>query len=112
MDYDKEVIRGVTIIRIKGKRLTSTEAPEMKTKLLSLVLEDNKQILVNIKEVEYIDSTGLGAFLFGVRQAQQHRKDLRFCELQPKVKFIVRIAHLDEVIQYYETEKQALDDFK
>lgn len=112
MQFDREKIGDVNIIRIREKQLTSHEAPEMKTALLSFALEEDEKFLLNLKEVESMDSTGLGSFLFGIRQADDRGKDLRFCEVGSKVQFLIRIAHLDQVIRLYETEQEALEDFR
>ena len=111
MQFDRERIGDVNVIRVRENQLTSHEAPEMKTVLLGFTLEEDEKFLLNLKEVGNMDSTGLGAFLFGIRQADDRGKDLRFCEVGQKVRFLIRIAHLDQVIQVYNTEKEALADF-
>ena len=111
MQIEKEKIGDVVVARIKEPKVTSNEAAEMKTALLELLMSEDENYLINLKHVENMDSTGLGAFLFGIRQAEQHNKDLCFCEARQKVKFLVRIAHLDQVIDVYDTEEEALADF-
>ena len=112
MQFDRERVGDVNIIRVRDKKLTSHEAPEMKTALLGLTLEDDERFLLNLDEVENMDSTGLGSFLFGIRQAENRGKDMRFCKLRDKIRFLIRIAHLEQVIQVYETEEEALEDFQ
>jgi anti-sigma B factor antagonist len=112
MNFDRVEIGDVAVIRVKEKKLTSAEAPEMKTALLGLVLEEHEKILINLAEVEYMDSTGLGSFLFGIRQAQQHAKQMEFCALQPRIQFLIRIAHLEDVMRVHKTEKEALKKMK
>lgn len=112
MRFDRERVGDINIIRIQEKKLTSHEAPEMKTTLLGLVLEKDDKFLINLKEVENMDSTGLGSFLFGIRQAQNNGKDLRFCELSSKILFLIRIAHLEQIIHVYDTEQKALESFQ
>lgn len=111
MEFEQEKIGNVTVARIRQQKITSHEAPEMKTAFLSLIIGEGEKFLINLKNVENMDSTGLGAFLFGVRQADQHEKDMRICEVRPKVRFLIRIAHLEQVIGVYETEAEALEDF-
>ena len=112
MRFQRERVNDVNVIRIQEKKLSSNEAPEMKTTILGLVLEEDKKFLLNLREVENMDSTGLGAFLFGIRQAENNGKDLRFCDLNPKILFLIRIAHLEQVVKVYETEQQALAEFQ
>ena len=102
---------GICVVTLQGPKITSHEAPALKKAFLELLIGEGKAFLLNMEKIENMDSTGLGAFLFGVRQADQHEKDMRFCCVQPKVKFLIRIAHLEEVIDVYDTEALALADF-
>ena len=111
MRFEKEKIGEVTVIRINEPRLTSHDAPEMKTTMLGIIRDETDRILINLKNVAQMDSTGLGSILFGIRQAEQHDKDMRFCETQSKVEFLIKIAHLKDVIQVYDSEAEALEDF-
>jgi anti-anti-sigma factor len=110
MKFDREDLDNLTVVRVNEKKLTSAEAPEMKTALLGLILDSRKPILINLSNVEYTDSTGLGSFLFGIRQAEQHGIEIFLCELKPKVQFLIRIAHLEDVITFFKTEKEALKE--
>ena len=76
MRYEHEKVGDIIVVRIQEKKLTSHEAPEMKTTLLGLIIGEGEQFILNLKDVEYMDSTGLGAFLFGIRQAENYEKDL------------------------------------
>jgi len=112
MKYDCEIMGDVNVVHIREPRLTSHEAPEMKTALLGLIVSDNEKILIDMGDVEFIDSTGLGSFLFGIRQADQYEKDLRFCNLRPRILQLVQIAQLQNVIDPYRSIQEALDDFE
>jgi len=111
MHIEKERVGDVVVARIREKRITSHEASDLKTVLLEMILDESENFLINLSGIEHMDSTGLGAFLFGIRQAEQHDKDLCFCEARKKVKFLIRIAHLEQVIDVYDTEAEALADF-
>lgn len=112
MKFVQEKIDDVLVVRIQEKSITSHEAPELKTALLGFLIGDTKKILMNFKEVQNMDSTGLGALLFGIRQAERYEKDIRYCEMQSKILFLIRIAHLENAIDLYETEKDGLKDFQ
>lgn len=108
MRFEHEQKGDIIVVRVQETKLTSHEAPDMKTALLGLIIGEGEQFLLNLKEVEYMDSTGLGAFLFGIRQAKNYDKDLIFCAVQPRVKNLIRIAQLEDIFESYDTEQQAL----
>ncbi|HDQ44601.1 MAG TPA: anti-sigma factor antagonist [bacterium] len=112
MLFERKQAGDVVVVRLRQDTLTGHEAPDVKTGLLELLAGEGDKFLVNMKNVQAMDSTGLGALLFGIRQAENQEKDLRFCELSEKSRFLVKIARLDSVIDIYETEAEALADFK
>jgi anti-sigma B factor antagonist len=112
MQFEQETIGDVLVLRVMERQVTSHEAPEMKTQLLKHLIGDRKKILLDLRAVENMDSTGLGSLLFGIRQADQHEKDLRISGIQSKVRFLIHVAHLEGVVDAYETEEQGLTAFR
>jgi anti-sigma B factor antagonist len=112
MYFERKKVGDVLVARVQSDRITGHEAPDMKTSLLGMIIGEEKKILINLRKVEQMDSTGMGALLFAIRQAERNGKDIRFCELNKKSKFLIHIAHLDEVIDIYDKEAEALKDFE
>ncbi|MBN2202388.1 STAS domain-containing protein [bacterium] len=112
MQIEQETAGDVLVLRVLEKQVTSHEAPELKTALLGAMAGDEGRILLDLKAVENMDSTGLGALLFGLRQADQHDKDLRFSGMQKKVRFLVHVAQLDSTVPSYEDVEQGLRAFR
>jgi anti-sigma B factor antagonist len=111
MRIDQETIGDVLVLHVRVKQITSHEAPEMKTQLLGFLIGDKDKHLLDLSQVENMDSTGLGSLLFGIRQAEQHDKDMRICGVQSKVRFLIHVAHLDDVIESYQTVEEGVRDF-
>jgi anti-sigma B factor antagonist len=112
MQINQETIGDVLVLHVQENQITSHEAPEMKTKVLGFLIAGKKKFLLDLSRVENMDSTGLGSLLFGLRQADQHEKDLRFCGVQSKVQFLIHVAHLDDIIDAYKTVEEGLKDFQ
>ena len=98
-------------MRLGDARLDTTLAPDLKTKLLGLAEQDEPQILIDLKEVEYADSSGLGAILFGIRRARDNGGTCKLVNLNNRVLSLIRIAKLDHVIEAFDDEKEALKSF-
>ncbi|HHS13200.1 MAG TPA: anti-sigma factor antagonist [bacterium] len=112
MKSERNSIGDIVIVRINEKNLTSHEAPELKTALLELFMGEGEYFILNLKDVEHMDSTGLGAFLFGVRQAERYDKDLVFCELSERIRSLIRIAQLEQVFEVYTSEPDAVREIE
>jgi anti-sigma B factor antagonist len=101
----------VAILRLEDKRLDSSIAADLKAHLLVMIDQGAKSFLIDLKNVEYADSSGLGAILFGIRQMRPVSGQVKLVNLQPRVLSLIKIAKLDNVIEAYDDEKEALASF-
>ena len=111
MSFKKEIKDDVTIIRINKERLDTTITPELKTELLVTVDQDKKKILVDLTKVNYVDSSGLGALLFGLRQIRDKKGMLKMFGAHSRILNLIRIAKLEDVLINYNSEDEALKHF-
>ncbi|MFQ5603290.1 MAG: STAS domain-containing protein [bacterium] len=112
MNFHTEKINEVLVLRIDEKRLDTNVASEFKTELLRFVDKDGeKKILVDLKNVDYVDSSGLGALLFGHRQAKAQSGNLSLVHLNGKIKTLIQIAKLEKILVGYSTEAEAINSF-
>jgi len=112
MSFEKQDINGVQIVRINTERFDSNIAPELKTELLLIVEQGNKNILIDLSKVIYVDSSGLGALLFGLRQARDKEGKLKIFGANSRVLNLIRIAKLEQILLNFEREDEALASFK
>lgn len=112
MKINQEKVGDVLIVRVDEIRLDSAVSPQFKTALLRL-LEDKKtkKILIDLKKVDYVDSSGLGALLFGHRQLKSNSGKLKLLHLSTKIRTLIKIAKLDDVLEGFTSEKEALKSF-
>jgi len=96
------------IIKPEEKRLDAKIAMEFKENLVKLIKEGQKNILINLEEVEFIDSSGLGAIVAGLKNAKPDG-ELMLCGLQPAVKSLIELTRLNKIFQIYLNEKDALE---
>lgn len=111
MNYKIEIKDKVTMLRLDEQRLDTAIAAELKTQLISLINEHSPKMIVDLKSVEYADSSGLGAILFGIRQARDIGGACKLINLNNRVLSLIRIAKLDHVIEAFDNEKEALASF-
>jgi anti-anti-sigma factor len=111
MDINHEKMDDVTIIKIDKERLDSMLAPLLKSDLLVLVNEGVKKILIDLSDVTYADSSGLGALLFGLRQLKGTEGQLKLFAANDRVMSLVRIARLDDYLHNYDDRDQAIRSF-
>jgi len=112
MELHEEVVDGVQVVRITEKRLDTSVASEFKTELLRLIEKEGVvNILIDLRNVEYIDSSGLGSLLFGHRHAKTNMGRLKLVHINQKVKTLIKIANLEQILEGFDDEQQALRSF-
>ncbi len=112
MGFVKEEQKGVTIIKVEDDRLDSMIAPQLKSELLFLANDGKKNILIDLSDVNYADSSGLGAFLFGIRQLKNIDGQLKLLSANDRIMSLVRIARLDNVLLNFYDKEEAISSFE
>lgn len=86
-----------SILNVSGE-IDAYTAPKLKDTLLPLCKEDGKIIEVNLENVNYMDSTGLGVFVSALKSTKENNSSLALVNLQDRVLRIFQITGLDDVI--------------
>lgn len=111
MAFIKSEKQGITIIGIVKDRLDSLIAPDLKTELLLLTDNGVTNILIDLSNVSYADSSGLGALLFGLRQIKNLGGQLRLIGANKKVQSLIKIARLENHLVNYFNVDEAIQSF-
>lgn len=109
MNLSMEKIKDVIVLQIKEERLDAHNSPELKVEMQRLFEEGNKQLLIDLKDVRFIDSSGLGALVSGFKNATTYQGDLRLCSLQPQVKSMFELTRLHRVFEIFASPAEALE---
>ncbi len=107
-----EGVNDIQVLRVKEERIDSAMAPDLKAQLLVLTKEEGCKVIIDLSETAYIDSSGLGALLLGVRQARESEGDFAIIGAQKRVKSLLQIAQLDNVLKSFKNEFDALKSFE
>jgi anti-sigma B factor antagonist len=111
MQIQERVVGNVTILDLKGK-ITLGEGDEaLKDKINSLVLQDRRQILLNLAEVPYIDSAGLGEIVRTYTTVSRQGGSLKLVNLTKRITDLLSITKLLTVFETFDTEADALQSF-
>ena len=102
--YNKD---GIEVIDVAGTIDIST-APRLRELLIDLVSTNNYQLIVNLERVEFLDSTGLGVLVGGLKRVRAHDGSLDLVCTQERILKIFRITGLTKVFGIHETVDQAI----
>ena len=104
----ERVPRGeVVVVRVLGEVDRDTAAP-FRDALAQTLAEGTSAIVVNLHEVEYIDSVGLGVIIAGATKAEKAGGKLVVCGLGTHLQKVFEIAGVGQMVDITEDEDQAL----
>ena len=94
------------LLRCRG-RLNMTSAPEFRRYLDAVLEEGASHIVVDLAGTSFIDSSGLGALIGGLKQARSRGGDLRIAAPSEQVRMVLGLTNLDRVLKPYEDVEEA-----
>jgi anti-sigma B factor antagonist len=103
-------IGGVAVIRCHGRLVVGEEVSALQTEIEKHSLETKKYVL-QLGEVSYVDSGGLGALVRLVGTLRADHGDVRLCQVSPFVQNVLQATNLLGVFPTYSTEQEALASF-
>jgi anti-sigma B factor antagonist len=101
---------GVLVVDVSGD-LDARSAGDLKLAMNEKIEGGSVWVLVNLSEVPYMDSAGLGVLVSGLKNTNRQNGDLRLWGLQPDVRNIFELTRLNKVFQIFEDEEAALASY-
>jgi anti-sigma B factor antagonist len=109
MTLISEIMAGTVVIHVNEERLDAHNSAELKLEFQKLFAAGSQNLLVDLKDVRFIDSSGLGALVSGFKNATTSQGNLRLAALQPQVKSMFELTRLHRVFDIYQTVADALE---
>lgn len=98
---------GSTVLAVRGEVDVYT-APRLREKLVELVSQGKYQIVVDLEGVEFLDSTGLGVLVGGLKRLRSHDGDLALVCTQHRILKVFEITGLTKVFAIHDTVADAV----
>ena len=111
MNLKTEEQENVVVINVKEERLDAHNSGELKIEMQRLFMEGKKNVLIDLNEVRFIDSSGLGALVSGFKNAISNQGNLKLSSLQPQVKSMFELTRLHRVFEIFPSTGDALENF-
>jgi anti-anti-sigma factor len=101
----------ITVIDISGE-INFYNATEIKD-FFNQFIENNKYyIIINFKDVPYMDSSGFGAMITGMYKLKKYHGDLKIINTFGSVDKVFKITGMESHIEMYDSEIKAIESFK
>lgn len=100
-------VDGTTIVAVGGEIDVYT-APRLRDKITELVAGGSHDLIIDLEQVEFLDSTGLGVLVGGLKKVRAHDGSLQLVCSQDRLLKIFRITGLAKVFAIHDSTEQAL----
>lgn len=109
MKYTIDKQEKYALLRLHEEKMDSSVAPGLKSELITLHAEGVKNIILDLAEVKYTDSSGLSALLVGNRIFQEEGGIFVLAGLSEHTSKLIKISQLDSVLNILATVEEAVD---
>ncbi len=109
MKYQVDKKDNIVIFSLHNTTLDSLIAAKFKAEILNIAKDDIDGIVIDLSNVAYIDSSGIGAMLFTHRQSKENNFPVIIVGIQNTVFKMFRISHMDNFFRYEDSVDAAID---
>jgi len=112
MTIETRTADGVTILDIHGKITIGEGSAEIRNKVRDLLGAERNNILLNLGDVSYVDSSGIGELVSSYTTVSNQGGQLKLLNLTKKLQELLAITKLLTVFDSYDDEQEALTSFQ
>ena len=111
MTANTRLVGGVTIVDLSGRIVLGDGSTALRDLVRNLISEGNKKILLNLRNVDYIDSSGLGELVSAFTSMRSRGGALKLLNLSKRVQSLLQITKLYTVFDITDDEAASLKSF-
>ena len=107
----ERLVDGVSVLDLEGRIVLGEESSALRERVKTLLGQDRKRLILNMGQVTYIDSAGLGALVAAYTSAKNQGAMLKLVNLGSKFREVLQVTKLLTVFEVYDTEQAAISSF-
>jgi anti-sigma B factor antagonist len=111
MNMTYSEVQGVSVLALDGRIVLGEESNSLREKLKSLTATGHNKIVLNMDNVKYIDSAGLGTLIAAHVSAKTKGASVRLCHLGKKFHEVLQITKLLTIFDVYNAQADAVGSF-
>lgn len=112
MEIKTEALKRSELVTVSG-RIDSSTAPELEKLLLGLIKTGHKNMVVNLRDTDFISSAGLKALLSALMKVRKMKPsgDVVISEISPELRESFNLVGFDRLFKFYDEDLQAVGSF-
>jgi anti-sigma B factor antagonist len=111
MRYTTEHRDEITILSIHNQRVEGETSAKLKAEILITAQPDIEGLIIDLKAVEMMDSSGLGALLLANRQLKEYGIPLALVGVNDMILSLMRISKIDELYDFFDEVEDVMEEW-
>ena len=105
-------VEGVTVVDLSGRITLGEASVAVRDVINALMGKGNKRVLLNLSEVSYIDSSGIGVLVSGFSTVRSHGGELKLVNVNKRIRELLQITKLYNLFDIKDDEATAVASFR
>jgi len=105
-------VDGVSLVALNGRIVLGEESAALRETVKGLLAAGKKKLILNMANVTYIDSAGLGILVAAYVSAKSQGASIRLCALGHKFREVLQLTRLLTIFEVFDTPAAALDSYR
>jgi anti-sigma B factor antagonist len=102
----------VTILELKGRLLMGNDSRQVEWTMAELIKEGTKKVVLDLRELDAIDSTGVGILVMCNAKLQKMGGAMRIVSTDGIVESTLQMTHVDRIVKFFPTVEEASEKFE
>lgn len=102
----------VVVLDLQGKLMGGPDAEVFKGTIRKLIEAGHRKVVVNLHDIDWINSTGMGILISGYTTMRRAGGDLRLLNVSDKIQSILYVTKLNMIFKCYGDENEAVESFE
>ena len=111
MRLEERIVNNVAVVRVHGDIVLNTSGPDLADKVRSLLEQERRAIVLDMADVRYVDSVGIGELVASFTAAQHRGGAIKLFGVTRRLNDLLVIAKLLNVFECFDNEQEAIDSF-
>jgi anti-sigma B factor antagonist len=109
MDLELKKTGEFVFLKPLRQNIDTTASTEFKARVMDLINQGHNFFLLNLSQVDFVDSSGLGAMISILKTLTLNHGDIVLCELNTPVQNLFNLTRMNSVFKIYASEKEGLE---
>ncbi len=111
LDIQERDREGITILELKGRIVVGPEASALREKVAALTAESKRNLVLNMAQVDFVDSTGLGALVICATSLRKNDGNIKLVNLNRRNIELLVMTKLATVFEIFTDEQDAISSY-